>query len=98
MKMFGTKEFSRYCEPISSVLDICSIYQQFSRESPSYFLLTPPKQKNGLTDEKDSMQYLVNLAMAIVDTGLAIDNKDIDNDSNYSSSQKVYTRTIIKTA
>ena len=65
MKIFGITKVSRYCEPISSILDICGIYQQATREIRCHPLLVYKTNNEEEINQAGIIQQLADLAIAV---------------------------------
>lgn len=90
MKIFGIRKVSRYCEPISSILDICSIYQQSTRDIKSHFLLRYKKSDVDETHETEVMQQLADLALTVGEHEMIVDDTLQDNSAALFDGQSTY--------
>ena len=89
MKMYGMTKVSTYCTDISSISDLCSIYQSSSKQSETNSnvgILAPLKNK---TDTATIIQRLTNLAMDFnsgnaTDINTINENIDISNFENFT--------------
>jgi len=90
LKMFGIKKVSRYCEPISSILDICGIYQHATRDLRCHLLFVNQKINEDQRDEAGIIQQLADLAIDVDKSETVDDLSEQSNDTETFNVDSTY--------
>ena len=73
-----------------SILDMCKIYQDDSRHFVFDNWWKPPKLNMSITDEKEVIQRLPDLAMTVDDSEMDNGSEDVEEESKNPFTNEIY--------